>query len=348
MRGIRAQKGGAMGGAQQELFTREGDQDRWAPAKFSEVILEFAAPLLTLDPDGPPDIDALRSVMTIASLCWNAPLAEVQGDRSLMQQLQPILVTAPDPVAGVLRQMLSARLTRYAGVPHMIIAEVTGSTLDDARCVARALARNGSSTAASSARRLPGATTTAQPIAPTSILPLSFLFPELAEQEQVVWHVAASESGAGLPAGTYVLRERYCADRGCDCRRVMLYVEHVEGGRVIATIGYGFEPPAPAYAHFERQIELDWLNPQSEFSEAALRRFEEQLAGGAAYRTRWMQHYARWKRVVDDRKHPLHTKLRSLREPTQGSPTRTGTPKVGANALCPCGSGGKYKRCCRT
>jgi hypothetical protein len=53
--------------------------------------------------------------------------------------------------------------------------------------------------------------------------------------------------------------------------------------------------------------------------------------------------------------HPDHAKVRSeehdappsrLAFPRQ-EPVRRAGPKVGPNAPCPCGSGKKYKRCCR-
>lgn len=258
--------------ASQGLLTRVGERGQWERAKYSDLIVEFAEPLMYADPQ----------VMSLATLCWNAPMREVKGDRSLMELLEPVLKSAPAPIASALRQMLSSRMTRYAGVPHTIIAEVTGSSLDDARCIARAFAP----TPTTMHPERPGEQRALMPITSTSIIPLANLFPELAEQEEEIWRVSSDDAALSkLPAGTYVLRERYCADVDCDCRRVMLYVEHVEGQRVIATIGYGFEPPDPRSSHFERQIELDWLNPQSEHSDAALRMFEQQIAGDPALTT---------------------------------------------------------------
>jgi hypothetical protein len=338
-----------MPNAPQQVFSRETEHDSWVATKFSDIIVEFAEPLLNADPDGPADIEALRNMMSLATLCWNAPLREVRGDSSLMKILQPALMAAPEPIATALRQMLASRLSRFAGVPHTIIAEVTGSSLDDARCVARAyaaeeVARGPDMDHSSKATGAGGL----RPIALTRILPLTQLFPELAEREQEVWRVAQDESASGLHAGTYILRERYCADKGCDCQRVMLYVEHVEGGRVIATIGYAFEAPKPPYDSFEKQTELDWLNPQSELSTAALARFEQQIGHDAGYRARLRQHYARWKQVVEDRTHPLHVKLGTSVSAARTAPARTSSAKVAVNAPCPCGSGRKYKRCCRS
>jgi hypothetical protein len=58
-----------------------------------------------------------------------------------------------------------------------------------------------------------------------------------------------------------------------------------------------------------------------------------------------------WKRVVDDPAHPAQETIRSA-EPGYGilpdrEPVRRSGPKIGPNEPCPCGSGRKYKKCCR-
>jgi preprotein translocase subunit SecA len=79
------------------------------------------------------------------------------------------------------------------------------------------------------------------------------------------------------------------------------------------------------------------------------------IASDGEYRQRLERHYAMWKSVVDDPLHPDHSKTRASH---QGGPQgesayprqlsfRRELPKVGANDPCPCGSGRKYKRCCR-
>ncbi|MEI8254557.1 MAG: SEC-C metal-binding domain-containing protein [Deltaproteobacteria bacterium] len=59
---------------------------------------------------------------------------------------------------------------------------------------------------------------------------------------------------------------------------------------------------------------------------------------------RFFEHYCLFKCVVDDSLHPLQAKLRAARN---ALPARRTSPRVGANDPCPCGSGKKYKRCCR-
>lgn len=53
-----------------DLETRNASLE---PGKVSEMILEFAAPLLQLDPVAPHDITMLGEVLLMAEMCWNLP-----------------------------------------------------------------------------------------------------------------------------------------------------------------------------------------------------------------------------------------------------------------------------------
>lgn len=79
------------------------------------------------------------------------------------------------------------------------------------------------------------------------------------------------------------------------------------------------------------------------------------IASDRSYRYRLVRHHEVWKRVVDDPAHSAHAKVRSEEHdnpsfrpafPRQ-NPARRDGPKVGPNEPCSCGSGKKYKRCCR-
>jgi hypothetical protein len=131
--------------------------------------------------------------------------------------------------------------------------------------------------------------------------------------DHVFWDVAKRDSRAiqavdptGAPA-TFVLREFYCNEPGCDCRRVVLHLHWVEGKRVAASINYAFER---SKRRDEPQISLDPLNPQSEHSRGLLALFTEIIAKDKAYREQLHRHYAMWKQVVDDPSHPDHAKVR--------------------------------------
>jgi len=183
------------------------------------------------------------------------------------------------------------------------------------------------------------------------MMPFDMVFPDVAKNEVRVIHALDHDA---LPRGAYLFRELYCNEPACDCRRVLLQVYWAEGKRVAATINYAFEPAKPPFDD-EPQIFLDPINPQSDVSDVLFDMFEEMIATDRAYHDRLVRHYEMWKRVVDDPEHPDHFKVRreehgdpSFRPafPRQEPVRRTG-PKVGPNEPCPCGSGKKYKRCCR-
>ncbi|MBN1205374.1 MAG: SEC-C domain-containing protein [Myxococcaceae bacterium] len=197
---------------------------------------------------------------------------------------------------------------------------------------------------------------TMSPLVPRAAVPamrpFDVLYPELARSEARALHVF---NYAGVQSGTYAFRELYCDAPRCDCRRVLLQLYHVQSRQLVATINYAFEPAKPPFED-EPQIMLDPLNPQGDEAFALLELFEEMIASDRDYHDRLVRHYALWKRVVDDPSHPDHAKVRTEAHddpsfhpafPRQ-EPLRRAGPKVGANALCPCGSGKKFKRCCRT
>ena len=175
------------------------------------------------------------------------------------------------------------------------------------------------------------------------------VFPDLAKSET---RVIEGFEHVGGSRGPYLLREFYCAEPACDCRRVMVQACEVEGERVAASIDYSFEPATRPSAD-ARQIFLDPLNPQSDVSEVLRGMFEQVIASDRAYHERLVRHYALWKGVVDKPEHPEHSKVcshdhhhGSALRPRQ-EPVRRAGPKIGPNDPCPCGSGKKYKRCCR-
>lgn len=135
------------------------------------------------------------------------------------------------------------------------------------------------------------------------MMALDHVFPEVARRES---RAVETVDRAGTRA-TFLFREFYCTEPGCDCRRVILYVHWVEGSRVAATIGYGFEP---SRRRDEPQISLDPFNPQSARSEALLALFTDMIASDAGYRNGLRRRYALMKQAVDDPTHPDHRKVR--------------------------------------
>lgn len=183
------------------------------------------------------------------------------------------------------------------------------------------------------------------------MMPFDTIFPDIAENEIRFIRVRERDN---LPQGDYLFREFYCNEPACDCRRVLLQVYWVKGKRVVATINYSFEPPRPPLDD-ELQIFLDPLNPQTELADVLFDMFVEMIENDRAYHKRLVRHYTMWKRVVDDPTHPNHGAIRSEAhdDPTflpafpRAEPVRRSGPKIGPNEACLCGSGRKYKRCCR-
>lgn len=134
-----------------------------------------------------------------------------------------------------------------------------------------------------------------------------------------------------LPEGPYLVSESYCIDPTCDCRRVLLAVRAGDAPpRQVATITYTFEPPDD-----EPRVLLEPGKPQSEMASPLLELIEDVLAKDRDYRNRLEEHYVACKG-------PTYAPDRGAADTVR----RTG-PKVGPNEPCTCGSGKKFKKCCR-
>lgn len=105
---------------------------------------------------------------------------------------------------------------------------------------------------------------------------------------------------------TFLFREFYCADPGCDCRRVGLHLLWIEEECIAASINYAFEP---SRRRDEPQIALDPLNPQGEHAKKLLEMFRDMIGEDREYRERLIRHYTAWREVVDDPAHPEHAKV---------------------------------------
>jgi hypothetical protein len=116
------------------------------------------------------------------------------------------------------------------------------------------------------------------------------------------------------PTGTWLFREFYCNQPRCDCRRVVIMVEHVETQQIVASISYAFERSP---RRDKPQTFLDPLYPQSELSSEVLALFTDMIARDHAYRQSLMNHYVLWKQAVDDPAHPHHAKVRGTAHDAQ-------------------------------
>lgn len=135
------------------------------------------------------------------------------------------------------------------------------------------------------------------------MLPFDLLFKDVARKESR----AVTLTRHDRPVGSFLFREFYCNDSGCDCGIVLIHAVWAERKQVAASFSYSFEP-----YRGEPQFELDPLNPQSDLSAPLFGMFQRTLAQDAAYRPALLRHYAMWRRVVDDPSHPDHGKLGGL------------------------------------
>jgi hypothetical protein len=111
------------------------------PGKVSEMLLEFAQPLLYAEPGGPPNVAAIQSIMQIAELCWNLPVLEATGARSYPEAqrgFDQALRMVPGEISRLLRQLVEDRKTKFAAVPFLVVLRVEGESLEDLRVVAEA------------------------------------------------------------------------------------------------------------------------------------------------------------------------------------------------------------------
>ena len=130
------------------------------------------------------------------------------------------------------------------------------------------------------------------------------VFPEVARRERRAIQIVDRRD---RPTGTWLFREFYCTQPRCDCRRVLIMVEHVETQQIVASINYAFDRST---RRGKPQMFLDPLNPQSELSSEVLALFTDMIARDHAYRRLLMSHYAMWQQVVDDPAHPDQAKVR--------------------------------------
>lgn len=131
------------------------------------------------------------------------------------------------------------------------------------------------------------------------------VFPDVAGRDRSAIHTVDREGAKA----TFVLLEFYCTDPGCDCRRVVIQMNWVEGKRIVATISHAFERPRPSDGP---QTFLEPFGPQSERSHMLLELFQDFVKRDADFRQRLQRHYKMWKEVVDDPSHRDHAKVRGV------------------------------------
>ncbi len=133
----------------------------------------------------------------------------------------------------------------------------------------------------------------------------SMRFPDIAEEET---RSLTLLNVAGIPRGTYTFVESYCAEPGCDCRRVFFSVVDWSIREIKAVISYGWEDVA-FYTQWLgrndpdvlRDLKGPALNPLSKQSELAPALLEQMplLLSDPAYVARIKRHYKMFKEAVN-------------------------------------------------
>jgi hypothetical protein len=109
--------------------------------KVSEMLRDYAQPLLYADPAGPADIDTIRTAMSLAMICWNLPVYEAIGSPLYAQgvrTLDAIIARVPGAVASNLKRLIDDRKTKFGSLPFLALVEVTGTTPQNATIIAEA------------------------------------------------------------------------------------------------------------------------------------------------------------------------------------------------------------------
>lgn len=107
----------------------------------SALVREFAMPLLYVDPDGPSDIETVRTSVMLAMICWNLPVYEAQGSSLYAQgkrTLEAVAEQVPRRVAHALQKLIADRKSKLASMPFLVLVEVKGTTPENATIVAEA------------------------------------------------------------------------------------------------------------------------------------------------------------------------------------------------------------------
>ncbi|MFH1829890.1 MAG: hypothetical protein ABH871_03840 [Pseudomonadota bacterium] len=170
------------------------------------------------------------------------------------------------------------------------------------------------------------------------------LFPDIGLEETRT--IAVFKEQDGLPEGSYGFVELYCIDPNCDCRRVMFNVVSEEPAKHLATINHAFEPPPPDDVIKEQSF-LDELNVQSEYSTTLLKLFKEVLLMDTVYIDRLEEHYKMVKTALKNPTHKIWKVIKGANKDYAGENLRSNIKNIDPYSPCICGSGNKFKWCCR-
>jgi hypothetical protein len=150
------------------------------------------------------------------------------------------------------------------------------------------------------------------------MVPFVRFFPQQGTAET---RVLTTQGHPVLPDDEYALLEFFCADPGCDCRRVMLGVIGRRQQDVLASISYGFDRGQQWAGPF-----LDPLNPQSLYAHTVLKLVAQVLAD-PTYAARLESHYYGVKRVTAALAHATHQMPARHTKANKTKPQRQAGPR---------------------
>lgn len=92
------------------------------PGKVSELMLDFAAPLIEAL-ERPHSMDDLQRVFMAASVCWNLPVLERTGDPErvkLRSMLDDAMAKMPAELRALFQQLIVEREKKYGHIPFLV------------------------------------------------------------------------------------------------------------------------------------------------------------------------------------------------------------------------------------
>lgn len=99
-----------------------GDDGKAVPGKVSELMLDFAAPLID-SLERPHSMDDLQRVLMAASVCWNLPALERAGDpeqAKLRRMLDDAMAKMPAELRSLFQQLVVDREKKYGHIPFLV------------------------------------------------------------------------------------------------------------------------------------------------------------------------------------------------------------------------------------
>jgi hypothetical protein len=152
---------------------------------------------------------------------------------------------------------------------------------------------------------------------------------------------------SSLPDGHYTFVDTYCTDKKCDCHKTILTVIHDD--RHVSTVHYGWEseefyikwmggddPLAREMSGYSTDFGSPDLVPPEAIIELTKSMMDDKWLGIIK------STYSKVRKITGGKS----SKPPKMDNIIPFHPYESDEPKTPRNALCPCGSGKKYKQCC--